>query len=329
MPDPSETRDPKATTELTPVPILLILAFDHRRSVERDLYSMTAPNPQIAARIAADKLLVYQALLDAAPQLPRGVQAGILIDEEYGASVAELASKTEGAISLAMPIEASGQDWLEFAYGTDWRRHADFFATDHAKVLVRDNPGFTAHRREAQARRLAEISEWAKESGRSLLIELLVPPTTAEESRAERLSDNYDDDKRPADAIAVIEYLQAHGVEPTVWKLEGLNRHDDAVALASTVCRGGRDARCIVLGRHATEQNIDRWIRVAAPVPGWTGFAIGRTIWWDPLHAHLHRRATTNETRHRIRDAYLDFAQYYVEAHEGGLTTPDRVEVWG
>lgn len=29
----------------------------------------------------------------------------------------------------------------------------------------------------------------------------------------------------------------------------------------------------------------DRWLRVAAPVPGWMGFAIGRSIWPDPLRA--------------------------------------------
>jgi myo-inositol catabolism protein IolC len=329
MSDARSDPAPEVAPDGHPAANLLILAFDHRRSVERDLYFMKSPDSQVAARIAADKLLVYQALLDAVPRLPQGVQAGILIDEEYGASVAELAS-TDDAVSLAMPIEASGKDWLEFAYGSDdWRRHAEYFPTDHAKILVRDNPGFSVEHRHEQALRVAEISKWARDSGRSLIIELLVPPTDEETAQAVRLSTNYDDRQRPADAIAVIEYLQDCGVDPAIWKVEGLDHHDDAVAVVATATRGGRDATCIVLGRHASHESIDRWIRIAAPIPGWTGFAIGRTIWWDPLHAHLHHRATANEARYRICDAYLDFAQYYVDARDGGLTTPDKVEIWG
>lgn len=67
--------------------VVLILAVDHRASLERDLYGLTAaPTPAQAARISADKLLVYQALLDAAGQLPANVQPGVLIDEQYGAA---------------------------------------------------------------------------------------------------------------------------------------------------------------------------------------------------------------------------------------------------
>src|SRR5580658_2078704 len=137
--------------------LLFILAVDHRASLERDLYALTAPPTATqAARITADKLLVYQALLDAAPQLPPEAQPGILIDEQYGASVAELASRTGGAINLSMPIEASGEEWFHFAYGDDWQHHAEFFATDHAKVLVRDNPGLDPSQRVQQADSLAQ-----------------------------------------------------------------------------------------------------------------------------------------------------------------------------
>jgi myo-inositol catabolism protein IolC len=135
--------------------VLLILAADHRDSLERGLYGLTAPpRPAQAARISADKLLVYQALLNAAAWLPAQIQRGVLIDEQYGASVAELASHSAGAVSLCMPLEASGQEWFRFAYGDDWQRHAGFFTAEQAKVLVRDNPGLDPARREQQARRL-------------------------------------------------------------------------------------------------------------------------------------------------------------------------------
>ena len=99
---------------------LLILAADDRNSLERDLYGLTAaPTPEQAARISADKMLIYQALLDAVPELPPSAQPGILIDEQYGATIAELVVSAGDAISLAMPVEASGEQWFHYAYD-DW-----------------------------------------------------------------------------------------------------------------------------------------------------------------------------------------------------------------
>jgi myo-inositol catabolism protein IolC len=306
--------------------VLLILAVDHRASLERDLYGLTAPpTPAQAARISADKLLVYQALLDAAGQLPAGVQPGILIDEQYGASVAELATRTAGAVSLSMPLEASGQDWFEFAYGPHWQQHAGFFAAEHAKVLVRDNPGLDPARRDQQAGRLAQISAWAAAAGRSLIVELLVPATRADQDATGGSADHYDDELRPRHTVAVMQYLQDRGVDPAIWKVEGLDRHDDAVAVAAAASRGGRQARCIVLDRHAPHDELEHWLQVAAPVPGWTGFAIGRSIWQDPLHARLHHLCTTGEARRRIANTYLNYARYYLRAREGTLTEPEPV----
>jgi myo-inositol catabolism protein IolC len=308
---------------------LLILAVDHRSSLERDLYGLTAPPTATqAARITADKLLVYQALLDAAAQLPPEGQPGILIDEEYGASVAELASRSSGAINLSMPIEASGEEWFHFAYGDDWRRHAEFFSTDHAKVLVRDNPGLDPSQREQQAGRLAQVSSWAASAGRPLILELLVPPTDEDNRTSGGDPRLFESAVRPSHMVTVIEYLQDHGVEPAIWKVEGLEHHDDAVAVTKAAIRGGRTATCIVLGRHAPHDKLDHWLEVAAPIPGFVGFAIGRSIWWDPLHSHLRHHSTAGEARRRITGAYLDFANYYLTARDGTLAGDDEPEFW-
>jgi myo-inositol catabolism protein IolC len=300
--------------------VLLILAADHRDSLERGLYGLTAPpTPAQAARISADKLLVYQALLDAAAWLPAQIQPGVLIDEEYGASVAELASHSAGAVGLCMPLEASGQEWFGFVYGDDWQRHAGFFAAGHVKVLVRDNPGLDPARREQQAQRLGQVSAWAARAGRSLILELLVPATGADKDATEGSMHRYDDELRPGHTVQVMEYLQDYGVEPALWAVEGLGRHDNAVAVAAMAQRGGRQARCLVGGRRAPYDTLKHWLQVAAPIPGWAGFAIGRSIWWDPLHAHLHHINTAGEARRRIRNAYLDYARYYLKARDGML----------
>ena len=92
--------------------------------------------------------------------------------------------------------------------------------------------------------------------------------------------------------------------------------------------RGGRQADCIVLGRHAPHDKLDRWLQVATPIPGFIGFAIGRSIWWDALHAHLHHHRTANDSRRRIRDAYLDFARFFVDARAGALLDNLDPDFW-
>jgi myo-inositol catabolism protein IolC len=312
----TDTRGTLTTQAARP---LLILAADHRNSLERDLYGLTAaPTPERAARISADKMLIYHTLLDVVPHLPASVQPGILIDERYGAAVAELAARTGGAISLAMPVEASGGQWFRYAYD-DWQAHAGFSATDHAKILIRDNPGLEPGQRAAQAERLAKVSDWAAANARALIVELLVPASAADLTALGGDAASYDGSLRPEHTVQVIEYLQDQGVTPALWGVEGLDRHDDAVAIAAAAKRGGRTADCIVLGRDASHDHLDHWLQVAAPVPGFTGFAIGRGIWCDPLHAHLHHRSTAAGARRRIADRYLNFARYFLDARDGTL----------
>ena len=144
-----------------------------------------------------------------------------------------------------MPLEASGEEWFCFAYGDDWQRHAEFFAAGHAKVLVRDHPGLDPGLRERQAQRLAQVSAWAAAVGRSLIVELLVPATDVDKDATAGSTDRYDDELRPGHTLAVMEYLQDRGVEPAIWTVEGLDRHDNAVAVAAIAARAGRQARAL------------------------------------------------------------------------------------
>jgi 5-dehydro-2-deoxygluconokinase len=300
--------------------LLFILADDHRDSLEKELYKLTEPpTPVQAARIRADKMLVYEALVDATKRLPDAARAGILVDEEYGADVAELAVKSDGLINLSMPLEASGRDWFEFAYGDDWKAHAGYFATDHAKVLIRDNPGLSVPERLQQAERLKVVSAWAAESHHHLIVELLVPATDDDLKSVGGDKKRYDDELRPKLTLEVMGFLQDHGADPELWKIEGLDKAADAAAVADLAKRDGRTADCIILGRHASKDDLDRWLAVAAPLPGYVGFAIGRSIWWDPLAGHLAGAIGTDVARHQIAENYLSYAHAYLDAR-GALT---------
>jgi myo-inositol catabolism protein IolC len=294
--------------------ILLILASDHRDGLERELYGLTAsPTPAEAARISQDKLTVYQALVDAAPELPEGVQAGILVDEQYGAAVAELAARSDGLINLSMPLEASGKEWFEFAYD-DWQQHGLFFGNDHAKVLIRDNPEFDASARALQAEKMADLSTWCRQNGRPLIIELLVPATEADLAQVDGDAHRYDDELRPELTLRAIEFLQDHGADPAVWKVEGMDATEDAQAVADLAVRDGREATCIVLGRHSSREDLDRWLEAAAPVANFTGFAIGRSIWWDALVDLRSGSIDRDEAQRRITAEYLAYAKDFLDA---------------
>ncbi|WP_328474173.1 2-deoxy-5-keto-D-gluconate 6-phosphate aldolase domain-containing protein [Streptomyces sp. NBC_00448] len=180
-------------------------------------------------------------------------------------------------------------------------------------------PGFDPGRRAQQAADLAQVSSWAEDAGRPLILELLVPASDSDRQAVGDDTDRYDAEIRPGLTVAVIEYLQDHGVQPAIWKIEGLERHEDTEAVPAAARRGGRNAECIVLGRHAPHDRLDHWLKVAASVAGFVGFAIGRSIWWDPLHAHLRHRSTAREARRRITANYLDFARCYLMARDGEL----------
>ena len=293
-------------------PLLFILAMDQRDSIEQKLYELDhAPTPEESASIAASKLLAYRGLLDAVPGLPEGARPAFLVDEQYGASPAVLAGQDE-RISLAVPVEASGQEWFDFAYGHDWREHASFFRPQHPKVLIRDNPGLDEGRRTEQADRVAQVSAWAKKEGLELIVELLVPATDDDSAEVDGDTDRYDREIRPGLTVEAIGFLQAHGVEPAIWKIEGLAETADARRVAEAAAR--RDARCIVLGRHAPKEQLDEWLRVAAPVEGFVGFAIGRSNWWDALEDRIAGKIDDDTARARIAENYSGFVRTYLEA---------------
>ena len=184
---------------------------------------------------------------------------------------------------LAIPVEASGHDWITLEWGDRWLGHVEAIRPDYAKVLVRDNPDFDPAEREQQFGRLAQISSGLRGIGVPLLYELLVPATSAQLDRAGHDPGAYDRDIRPGLVAHVIADNQAHGVEPALWKVEGLETVGAAQQVASQAKAGGRRADLIVLGRDAPAERLDHWLEVASQVSAFVGFAIGRSIWEDAV----------------------------------------------
>jgi len=296
----------------TPDSDLLILAMDHRDSLLRDLYRIDGtPTAEQIATVSAHKGLIFDGLLAAIESGVDASRAGVLVDERYGAVVAARA-KAAG-IDLAMPVERSGEPLFLLEYGTfgdgEWLRHVGEFAPSQVKVLVRDNPEGSANRT-LQFDRLITVSNALRASGRTFLFELLVPATPAQLESVGSDALRYDTELRTGLTVRVIEEMQSEGIEPNIWKVEGLESEEDARAVVRAAQRDGRSAvRCIVLGRDASEQRVDHWLNVAAAVEGFRGFAIGRSIWERPLADHLAGTASAAELVRRVAENYTHFVR--------------------
>ena len=292
---------------------LFILAFDHRGSYESGLYGIKGdPTAADLARLAEGKQVIFEGFKAAVGRGAPAGAAGVLVDEELGADIARDA-KGEGAV-LAMPAEESGQEEFRLQYGDDFGSHIEAFDPDFVKVLVRYNPDGDGELNARQAARLKTLGDWLQAHDRRFLFELLVPPTHEELEEAGS-ADSYDHSLRPSLVVRAIAELQGAGVEPDIWKIEGLDTHDNCVDVARQARRDGRDAvRCIVLGRAADEARVEGWLRVGAMAEGFSGFAIGRTIWWDPLQAMLAGEMDRAAAVSEIGARYLRAIKVYAEA---------------
>jgi myo-inositol catabolism protein IolC len=290
-----------------------IVAFDHRSSFSKGLFGASPPlAPEVFARISDTKEVIFEAFLEAIGRGAPRRRAGVLVDEQLGAEVARKAKA--GGFLLAMPAERSGQAEFEFEFGDDFGRHIEAFDPDFSKVLVRYNPDGDRELNQRQTEKLARLSEWLHERGRKFLFELLVPATAAQLERAGDQA-GYDRAQRPALVVRAMAELQAGGVEPDIWKIEGLESTADcARAVAQARSGDGRqDVPCIVLGRGASLERVLRWLAIAAPVPGFIGFAVGRTLWEDALKDYVAGTRSRAATRGAIADRYLQIVHAYAE----------------
>lgn len=292
---------------------LYILPFDHRGSFKTGMFGWQGSlDAAQTGQIAATKRVIYDGFLAA---LSAGVdkdRSGILVDAQFGAAI--LRDAAAAGIATACPAEKSGQDEFDFEYGDDFGEHITAFEPDFCKVLVRYNPEGDAALNQRQSVRLARLSDWLQAQGRSrFMFELLVPPEASQLAALDGDHRRYDLERRPALMVQAIEALQHAGVEPDVWKVEGLARREDCAAIVAAARRGDGRGRvgCIVLGRGEDEQQVHDWLATAAGVDGFIGFAVGRTVFWQPLVDWRAGRLTREGAVAAIAERYLSFVRTF------------------
>ena len=301
---------------------LFVLPFDHRGSFQTKLFGWKGRlTLNQTAQIAATKQVIYDGFKAAVSAGVPKEKAGILVDEQFGAAI--LRDASEHGFMTACPAEKSAQNEFDFEYGDDFAEHIEAFHPTFCKVLVRYNPESDQALNRRQAARLRLLSDFLHSNSHSLLMfELLVP---AEEAQLERLQGDakaYDLELRPGLMVQAIRELQDAGVEADVWKIEGLDRREDCERIVAVAHRGGRDkVGCIVLGRGEDAEKVHEWLETAARATGFVGFAVGRTVFWQPLVDWRAQKITRDAAVGEIARRYRAFVDSFDKARHWRVQT--------
>ncbi len=294
---------------------LFILPFDHRSSFEKGLFDINGrmPTSQEKIEISRYKMIIYDGFVQAVSAGIPKKSAGILVDEEYGTEILREA-KNFGCWT-ACCVEKSGQAEFEFEYGNEFKEHILNIRPDFVKVLVRYNPEGDAELNKRQAERLKILSDFCHVNDLRFMFEILVPATQAQLNSLEGDLRRYDRELRPDLMSTSIMNFQAAGVEADVWKVEGVHTKTDYEKIAKQALTNGRkDVALIVLGHGENQEAVKLWLSVAAQVPAFCGFAIGRTVWEDSLKKVKAGELSAPDASKAIAEEYRFFYDLWITA---------------
>jgi 5-dehydro-2-deoxygluconokinase len=74
---------------------------------------------------------------------------------------------------------------------------------------------------------------------------------------------------------------------------------------------------CIILGRGEDDQKVREWLATAASVPGFIGFAVGRTDFWQPLVDWRDKKISRETAVDQIATRYREFVDLFEGAAAG------------
>ncbi|MDR0372025.1 MAG: DUF2090 domain-containing protein [Nitrososphaerota archaeon] len=290
---------------------LLILAFDHRASFIEKLFGIKGRPPTAEEKrgIQEAKQIIFEGFkLALQMKVPKEI-AGLLVDEEFGSDI--LREAKQNGFQFAMPAEKSGQDEFDFEYGDQFSEHIENFSPTFLKVLVRYNPESDLALNHRQLQRLKKLSDYLAETKRPFLFELIVPATPLQLAKLGGSKEKYDTELRPQLMVESIKQIQDGGVEPAIWKLEGVEKPESAKNVVAQAQSGGRKAGVITLGRGESKEKVQEWLKVGATIPGIIGFAVGRTIFWDPLVEFKAGKLDEKQAAEKIAQNYIEFVDLW------------------
>lgn len=291
---------------------LFILAFDHRASFSKNILGLTGEvTAEQTAQIQDMKHIIFEGFKKGIELgLPKET-AAILTDEQFGPKV--LADAKAGGFVFAVCTEKSGQKEFMFEHGEDFGKYLQDINPTFAKALVRYNPEDPdTEMNKRQLATLKELGDYCHENGFKFLIEPLIPATEAQLEKVGGDQKRYDLELRPGLMVEMVRQMQEGGVEPDVWKIEGLEETFEYEAVIKQARMGGRDnVVAVILGRGADNSQVEKWLRAASKAEGVVGFAIGRSIFHQALINFKEGKYKREQAVDEIANNYLHFYKVY------------------
>ncbi len=255
---------------------LFILAFDHRASLEKDGLK----------DIPSLKQIIYEAF---EKSLSTVQNAALLVDEEYGDPILKDA-KSKG-YKILVPIEKAGREDFIFEYGDEFVSHIQKYSPDFAKVVISIKNGVS----DETKTNLKKLNEYCHSVDLKFVLEVVSGGDV-----------NL--------ILKTIVELQNFGVEPDVWKVEGMDNVLDYQSIIQEAKKDGRDnVSIVILGGGEEKEVVEKWIRTGSKLPGIIGFAIGRTIFLKPLLDFTNDKIEREEAVEQISANYINFYKLFTE----------------
>ncbi|MBI2031634.1 MAG: DUF2090 domain-containing protein [Candidatus Levybacteria bacterium] len=299
--------------------LLFILPFDHRSTFAKGMFKINNEEDLTAEqkeKIKNEKRIIYDAFKKAVDAGTPKEYAAILVDEEYGDEILKDAS-SNGFITL-VTTEKSGQKEFSFEYGNEFGEHIKKYNPTFAKALVRYNPEDDRDSKERQAEQLKKLKDFCQKNDYKFMIEVLIEATEDQLASVGNDRNRFDTEIRQKLALGVIKEFQEQGIDPDVWKMEGMEKEEDYKRLIDQAREGGRESvGIVVLGRGADQGKVEKWISEGASIEGIIGFAVGRTIFWDPLVMFSDGRINREEVVDQISKNYIHFYNLFMQERQG------------
>ncbi len=286
---------------------LFILPFDHRSSFAK-LFGFTNPNLSSEEKetITKAKEIIYIAFKKAVSVGISKEQAAILVDEEYGDKI--IRDAISQGYNVILTTEKSGQKEFTFEYGDEFGKHIEKYKPNFVKALINYNPNDDPLSKMRQQQKLKILNDYCHQNSYKFLLEVLVSPTEQQLKEINANLERYEIEMRPNLTVKAMEELQSANVEPDIWKIEGMENEDSYKIVALQAQKEERgNVGIVILGRGENQDKVEKWLIEGSKVNGIIGFAIGRTVFWDPLIEYKNGKIEKEKVIEIISNNFLHF----------------------
>lgn len=292
---------------------LYILPFDHRATFAQKFFdknSIADLTSEERELVTEYKKIIYEGFKKAVENGVHKEYAAILVDEEFGDEI--LKNAKENGFLTILTTEKSGQEEFEFQYGGDFPAHIEKYNPNFVKVLIKYNPQDPQDLKKRQLEKLKTVSDFCIVRSFKFLLEVLVIATKEQLESSGGTKEQFDKLLRPVLTVQLIKELQAAGVEPDVWKLEGFDSTEEYKEIIETARASGRNnVSLVILGRGENEEKVSEWLRVGKNVVGVIGFAVGRTVFWQAILDFKSGTKTREEAVDVISQNFTNFYKIF------------------